>query len=490
LTVTGCSLVYNPSDLPGIPIDGKPDPDAEIVLDADPTQLVLERVSPAIIFEGTGTGGSRKGVITVHGKQIVPGAKITIAPHAGAVGDPMITIDDAATDVSDNGFYVAAPFTIQVNPALAAAATIRLDVTVTQPTGSGDVSQTLTELPLPSPDETPVLVLEGLAELTDETNAPLPTANAHEYSQVMITGGLSAADTNGPLIIRVRGSASITGTSAVNANNQSRGAGAHDGGDGGPGELLDGSLGSPGGGPGGGQPNAGGGGFAVQGGGGTGGPPSGQPQIISHASNSGNGGAGGNGEILGAAGGAGGGGGGSIEVTAGGMVEIGPIEARGGNGSAGATTGGGGSGGLVLLRGASITAGTVNVGGGNGTNTGSIGRIRVDTPITAAPTTNPPAYRGPMFDAATPLLTRSKQPILKVFGQPGATFSYVITDDQKQISRGPFASSIAAGGSNMVPLAEELFRGLNTICVRVDGGGALPEAQNCIDLVHVFMLER
>jgi hypothetical protein len=154
LTVTGCSLVYNPSDLPAVPIDAKPDPDAEIVLDADPTRLTLERVSPAVIFEGTGSGGSRKGVITVHGKQIVQGARITIAPHAGAVGDPMITIDDAATDVSDNGFYVAAPFTIEVNPALDAPARIRLDVTVTQPTGAGDVSQTLGELPLPAPADT------------------------------------------------------------------------------------------------------------------------------------------------------------------------------------------------------------------------------------------------------------------------------------------------------------------------------------------------
>jgi hypothetical protein len=328
-----------------------------------------------------------------------------------------------------------------------------------------------------------VLELQGLDELTDAN--PVLASGVHEYSQVQVSGSLAASDTDGPLILRVTGSISIGGTTQVNANKDVPGPGGNAGGAGG--EVLAGGLagpGSPGGGAGGGKTAGGGGGFALMGGGTSGGDPVGDPQISSHAApNRGNGGAGGNSGTL-TAGGKGGGGGGTIELTAGGSITVGQVEAKGGLGSTGANTGGGGSGGVVLLRSAvAITAAGVSVAGGTGGNTGSVGRIRLDVPA-ATPTTVPAAYRGPMFAADTVVITRDEQPSLTVFGEDGGTFAYRFSNDANMV-RGPFSQGIA-GGATTFPLAEPLFRGLNTVCLQVEGGGSTPEARNCIQIVYLF----
>src|SRR5258705_560618 len=77
--LAGCSLIYNPNNLPGVPseagisIDAPPDapPDAEIVLDADPTMLVLNTIAPSSIDEGQGDGGSRPALIVIGGHPII-----------------------------------------------------------------------------------------------------------------------------------------------------------------------------------------------------------------------------------------------------------------------------------------------------------------------------------------------------------------------------------------------------------------------------------
>jgi hypothetical protein len=242
-------------------------------------------------------------------------------------------------------------------------------------------------------------------------------------------------------------------------------------------------------GPGAGKRSGGGGGFGdVGGGGAVGGPASGNPQISTHAGNRGSGGGGGDGGALNS-GGTGGAGGGSIEISALGTTTVGNVEAKGGNGANGATNGGGGSGGLILLRGKTVTAGTLNVTGGNGTNMGGPGRIRIDAATAGAiPSSTPGGFRGPMWDFATPLLTRDIQPTLKAFGESGSNFTYRIFDETKQTAKGPFNGSIA-NGSNNIQLLGELFRGINTICITVEGGNDTnAEATNCIDLVYVTTL--
>lgn len=495
--LAGCSLIYNPSDLPlkgdgGLPPDVPPD--AEIILDADPNFLELERVSPAVIFEGTGTAGGRQGVITVIGKQIVAGAKISITAHDGTSATG-ITVDDDNTEVAGNGFIVAAPITIDVNPDLPADQKLQLDVTVTQPDGNGGmVSRTLTELVEPA--GAPVLELQGLDELTGDS-ASLPTTAAHEFSIVSLTGDLTAADATAPLIVRARGGITVMGTVNVSAAGKAAGPFGGAGGDRGTTAI---GAGKPGVGPSAGQPSGGGAGFGTAG---TKGANSSTPGAIAGVASlprlddpntRGSGGAGGNAGI--ANGGDGGGGGGTIELTAGGDLTVGAIASRGGNGADGASDGGGGSGGALLLRGASVTAPTIDVSGGVGPDggnggTGGLGRVRIDVPADAIPAAAPAevTYRGPKFAATTPLITRNEQPMVTVFGQKLEPFQYFFTDETGAKLAGPFDQTIGPNNTNSFPLDKPLFRGLNKLCILVDGGdfqNQRPEALNCLELVFLI----
>ena len=65
LLLAGCSLIYNPNNLP--------DPrviDAAVV-DANPCALVIDDVAPKIIDEGQGAGGSVPALVVLHGNNIV-----------------------------------------------------------------------------------------------------------------------------------------------------------------------------------------------------------------------------------------------------------------------------------------------------------------------------------------------------------------------------------------------------------------------------------
>ncbi|HEU0033293.1 MAG TPA: hypothetical protein VFQ53_21820 [Kofleriaceae bacterium] len=482
--VSGCSILYNPANLPPPTDDGRLPPDAEVILDADPTALALERVSPTVLFEGDGTGGGRAAVLTIFGSQMVQGAQVMITAHAGT-GTPMITVDNANAQVASNGRMIAVPVVLAVDPALDAPDKIRLDVTVIQPTPAGDVTRTLSDLG--GDPAKPVLELLGLNELN--AGSISLASGVHEFSSVDLTGTLTAADTNGPLIVRAHGAVAID-IANVSGLAQAAGPGGGAGGNGGSKGVIP-TKGAKGLGPGGGLSNGGGGGFGSAGGGAGGGPVAGDAQVTSYASNAGGGGAGGDATTLND-GGAGGGGGGTIEITSGGTLAIGTrIDAIGGNGAGangGAVGGGGGSGGLVVLRsGVSIAAPAINVGGGTGENPGGNGRIRLDAP--AAPTTNPVAYRGPMFAADTPVLTRVEQPQITVFGEKNKTFQYFFLDENASSVRGPFTQTISPAGTNMFQIAEPLFRGVNTLCVQVEGAqlsDERAEARNCITLAYVF----
>jgi hypothetical protein len=481
--LSGCSLIYNPSNLPDPAGDGQPPPDvmpdSEDKFDADPGLLAIESVFPNELFEGTGTGGSRQGVLTVIGTNIVAGAKVSVVLHAGQTGDPKITIDDAATDVAANGNLVAAPYTLDVNDQLAQGSSIRLDVTVTQPSGATSVTATLTEKTAGADDA--VLVINGLDELTGDAT---PTGTK-EFSEVDATSITAAAGGAEPVVIRARGGIAVSGAITANASGRTGGAGGNLGGVGG--TLL--VAPTAGAGPGGGKPNSGGGGFAEIGGGGAGvgGPASGNEQITTLANpNRSSGGAGGvNG--LGGEGGDGGGGGGSIELTAGGDVVVTTVEARGGTAPVvNGNDGGGGSGGLILLRGAQITMTSFNVDGGGGLQTGSIGRSRADTGVSAAP--SGVGFRGPMLDNMTPVITKNDELMLTVFGKPNTSFTYKIFGFSGNVSN-DLQGSIGPLGTNMFPIGSPLFRGLNQVCAFVPGAdleAQLPEAKNCIEVVYLF----
>lgn len=479
----GCSLIYNPGNLPSTSdaVDAKADGRPPI-LDADATALALTHVTPNVLLEGQGVGGSRQAILVVHGMQIVEGAEVAVNIHGG--GNAMVTVDNTMAQVSDDGYMVAVPVTVKVDPALMDGMNVRLDVTVTQPVpGQGMVSKTLDHVD--DPADNPVVVIKGLDELTGSTIALTP--GVHEYSQVSVTGGITAASNTDPIIVRAVSSASVGGTSSVNAMNKNGGPGGFNGGDGG---TTVAPAGKPGGGDGGGITAGGGGSYGTKGGGNTH-DPVGNPQLTSlDAPNRGCGGAGGDGGI--GSGGAGGGGGGSIEISAGGTLSVGTIEAKGGNGASGTNNGGGGSGGTILLRsGVSVMASGLVVNGGMGGNMGGFGRIRVDAPGAVPPQGTPTFYRGPTFLANTSLITRNERPSFTVKGERLRTFTYFYTNEQGTNMRGPYAPQTLSGsGDIMFTLQDPLFDGLNTLCVQVEGAdisAEKPEARNCIQIVYLYV---
>lgn len=488
LGLTGCSLIYNPSNLPEPITDGDPPPDimpdAEDKLDANPALLAIEQVFPTDIFEGTGTGGSRRGVITVHGMNIVSGAKISVAVHTGETGDPKITIDDDNTDVAANGNIVAAPFTLDINDQLGEGMSIRLDVTVTQPNGASTVSAMLTEK-TPDGDDA-VLRVVGL----DEGTGALAATGTKEYSEVNADTISTTAGEADPVIIRARGRINVTGTVAANASGQTGGPGGNDGGSGG--TLAAGATAGngPGGAGSGGKAGSGGGGFATAGLGNAAvaGPPSGNPEIttLGNPNRSSGGGGGALGLNLNPNGGFGGGGGGSIELTAGGIVTLSTVEARGAAGEVVTQNdGGGGSGGVILLRGADVTA-TVDVTGGTGLNAGAGGRARVDSGTAGTAIS---VYRGVSIDKLAPIITKTATPTLTFYGADNVSFKYRIKSlNSSQVSNN-LDGTIGEDGENSFVLGAPLFRGLNQVCVFVPGADLVDqkdEARNCIEITYLF----
>src|ERR1044071_3296640 len=119
--LAGCSLIYNPNTLPA-PHDAAID--AEII---DPAMFEIDDVAPAAIYEGQGEFGSPPALVVIHGKNIVDASTVVeITPLSSAqivVGTPVIAA---------NAHWIAVPVTAKVDPALGAAATVALDVKVTE----------------------------------------------------------------------------------------------------------------------------------------------------------------------------------------------------------------------------------------------------------------------------------------------------------------------------------------------------------------------
>jgi hypothetical protein len=469
---SGCSLIYNPSNItkPDAAHDAPPDragpEDApEMIVDANPAALVLTSVEPPMVTEGQGSGGSRNAVLVVRGDNIVPGAMISITPSNGS-DTPMVTTMAGAEVVGIDHKFIAVPVTAAVNGSCDTG-TIALTVTVTQPSSTKTIDW----------------MLECLPQINQSTDLKLPTAAAHEYSEVLLTGGatVSATDTVGPLIVRATADIAVAGAIDVSAKAATPGPGGFKGG-----AAQVAGSGAGGGGPGGGVILAGGGGGAgyhdngSAGTAGMGGPAQGDITMTGgYAANFASGGGGG--DV------AGGGGGGTIELTAGGSVMTAEITSKGAAGTGGlGYGGGGGAGGTIVVRGATVNAGALTVSGGaagsNGGGAGSPGRARVDSPmITGAAG----GYVGLSIDAATPSITNTAMPTITVHGTPGAHYDVFTLDQGNNINEEVDNKQLGGDTGQVMPT---VHFGWNRVCVVPHSASSTPtivESRSCIEIAFL-----
>jgi len=482
IALTGCSLIYNPGNLPP-PIDAPP-------IDADPTMLTLDGAGPQILLEGQGTGGSRPAILAITGHNLTVAA--TVRVYATGSETPMITVNSndpmITSKVSAASDVLAVSVTLPIDPALPATATsamqdIPLTIEVSQPAAGGPVTKTLRG----------AVTLRTLPELIAGTadSASLRPM----YSQVDLSGPLTFAAAAGKPRALIRSASTINlkdvTVSAVGSVPGPGGAAGGPSGQAGGGGSSGGSAGNL-------LSGGGGGGLATAGqsGGGTGGTimggiANGDPLISDYKTantNISGGGGGGDGSV-------GGGGGGTLELTAAGDVHVDAITANGGAGAnGGVTAAGGGAGGIVVIRsgGTATLSGAINaVGGLGGTGgagtagAGSIGRTRIDAPIiSGTPVVTPMFHIGASWDPATPLTTKTSPFAMKLFGTAADKFDVVVLDGAGGASSPAFTADF--GNATTITVRPTLQPGFNRVCVTRTGGSVtVVEATNCIDVAYV-----
>jgi hypothetical protein len=435
-----------------------------------PCEMMVSDVTPTVLSEGMGAGGSRPALIVISGQNLVnANTVVTITAAEGATRTPMIEIDPATVEVGTSGTYLAVPVTLPVDAALPANEMITLDVTIEQDCPGDRVSGKVLGK----------LALKGLDELTDASAGPLQ-GGLREFSQIDVPTAqlVPAAGQTMPIVLRSMSSARITRSLALDAVGRTGGPA---GGTGGAGGVGMGGLGAPGTGPSPGTSSGTPGGFDMT-----------DPGLNTlNPPNRSSGGAGGNAAIIGN-GGNGGGGGGSIEISAGGDLEVGAISARGAAGaagSAGGSAGGGGSGGVIFLRaGGVLTAGNIDVrgGGAGGPGAGAPGRARYDAGGTA--TVSPGELganhlRGPMF-SERPFAVRTTRPELTILAKPLANFKYFVFTREGEASS-LSTVLVGASGTARVMLSSDLSPGLNQICLITESGTQSSETSNCAHIAYL-----
>lgn len=512
--LAGCSLIYNPSNLPGADkpgeagvIDAPPDapPDAEIILDADPTMLMIESISPSTIDEGQGDGGSRPALVVIGGRQIIDNnTTVEITADSGSA-----LLEVGAPVVSKNGNWIAVAVTAHVDPGLGKGATRALTVKVTQTlpaelgggTKSGSLSGKLSVVGYNELDSLAKLPMVG-----GKVNSPMLDAL---YSKVDLSGmAVPKLGGNDRAIVRSVSQIKLGALDATGADGASNAVAGEAGGCGGGGHgasspcnTIGGAAGltnTVGGGGG------GGGGFAASGtvgfgmNGGMGGMRTGDELIVTYGGFNGlsenrPGGGGGGGPTLVLLGGGGAASGGSIELTAGGNVSVGTITANGGEGKGGglAGGGGGGAGGLVMVRaGGTLTTGVISVkggAGGSGTDAGgaaSDGRVRWDAETASPPTVVAglrTVHRGPAFMLTTQVF-RTTDPTTTVVGTAGDRFDVSVENEGMVYPGG----STMIAGNNLGVFSPPLHQGFNHVCILLDGGKPrTSEAEKCVDVAFL-----
>ncbi|HEX4420468.1 MAG TPA: hypothetical protein VH165_21280 [Kofleriaceae bacterium] len=509
--LAGCSWIYNPNNLGGPPSEAGIDApsDAEIILDADPTMLVINGVAPATIYEGQGDGGSAPAMVVLSGHNMIDNnTTVELMPASGA---PMI--DVGPPTIAKDGNWIAIPVTAHVDMALAKTAAITFDIRVSEDIPGQPGMRSMSTL-------SGQLTLQGLEELAPGATFDTTTLDTR-YSKVTFSGMTTTFTGSARAIIHSMSSITATATAlAANGANGINGTaaaavgGCSGGGPSSPGgcDATVGGKAGVSGGLVGGAGGGGGGGFGTDGMGGTGngagapGSRTGDELITTYdgynsltPNRAGGGGGGGTG-VTGGNGG-GGAGGGSIELTAEGDVTTSAISVNGGAGQAapiGTTTmtgGGGGAGGLVMLRagGTLTTTGAISVNGGAG-GTGSSGaggmgapgRVRWDAAVGTGPAaSNGTLHRGPAFVLDTRLF---RAPVVRIALNGAASDHYDVYAINYGVNGavnypGP---QITVGPDGKVSYLQTLQQGLSHLCVTIDSGkqGA-SEADTCVDVAFL-----
>lgn len=505
--LAGCSLLYNPNNLPAVPGEAGIDAptDAEVILDADPRMLEIDGVAPSTIYEGQGDLGSAPALVVIHGHHIIDSNTVVeIIPTSGA---PSFTPGDPV--ISRSGNWIAIPVTVHVDISLKKTDTIQLAIKVSESIppelGGGTATAMLSGQ----------LALQGLDEFPSGASIDTTTALDPMYSKVVMPAAITAFTGANRAIIHSMSSITANAITANGSDGAASAAtpGAVGGcGGGGPasGGGCDGTIGGKAGMAGGvlvgGAGGGGGGGFAMAGqpgtgnGAGAGGARTGDVLIASYDANRSGGGGGGGTPLTGGNGG-GGAGGGTIELTAGGDVSVGGISANGGAGANGGITGGGGgAGGIVMLRadGALTIGGAISVdGGGGGTGAGvgggaggpgSPGRVRWDAQTGALSTiANGTLHRGPAFTVPVRLFRDSVVNITLVGTQSDVLSVYAINGGKTYLgTRTDPPGQPTIGSDGTVMFHQVLEQGLSHLCVTVAGGTlGTSEADKCIDVAFL-----
>jgi hypothetical protein len=487
--VGGCSIIYNPDNIPT-------KQDAAIIHpDANPAGLMVTSVTPSTILEGQGDGGSRPAILVIQGANFIAGAQVELM-SSGAIS---LVVDNSKVQISTDAHFLAVPVTAHVDQNLHENTNVALSVKVTQMSPTGPVSSTLDAAQSG-------LVLKGLDELdvghvlTDWSMLrPL-------YSQVDLktkgTLNLNAGTRAARIIVAVSSieidGASATGDPGNGANGGAGGAGGCQGGGGRtPGSCNGAGGGAPGAVVGGG--GGGGGGGAAAGSAGTGAGGGGSAGIVvgddavamytGATANQAGGGGGGAGIAATTNGGGGGGGGGLVELTAGGNVKVGAggVNVNGGDGgSAFSFGGGGGAGGVIVVRAGNTLTTTmlVSKGGmpGPSAGAGSPGRVRWDAASGAA-TGNPTPVRGVAFASETPLVVMNASDQLTWIGTPNHQFGISTLDGSGMTHTGSMAT---VGGAGMTSANVPWTPGLNHVCITLAGGmKGHAESDTCLDVAYL-----
>jgi hypothetical protein len=481
----GCSLIYNPNNLPTqTPRDA--DSDAEVdayVADANPAAVQLLDVGPAMLFEGQGVGGARPAVLALVGHQFVGPATVELVLSSSLPRAPVITVDNAAQQIAPGRDVVMVPVSVAIDTMLDDM-TIPVVVKISQGDGMGGIVSTMLENKLQ---------IRMLREL-DAPQTDSAVVSGTLYSRVQVPAGIAFVRGPGKPPAAIRAISKIElGAMNVSANNATPG----------PGGFAGGAAGADGNGNGGGHAGnattagGSGAGFASMGdpgGGGTvAGPAIGDPLISTYAGsgivpNYGSGGGG--------AAGAGGGGGGTLELSAGGDLVVGNVNASGGAGTSGLTGAGGGAGGAILLRAGgklSLAGVTISAAGGpRGAGTGltanggegSEGRIRIDAATTmGTPTITAGAFHaGASFDAAIPLTTTDANPSLMIHGSAGDQFDARVFDAAAALRS---ISTFEITGAQTAMARPMLEAGYNRVCISPKNSGTNPESTTCIELAYL-----
>ncbi len=467
--LAGCSLLYNPNDLPK---QADAMPDMEMVVDANPAALAITGVGPIALIEGQGDGGSRKPVSVIEGTDIAQtGVTVEIVASPGAPKVPMLTVDTADLQIDVYGHHIAIPVTVPVDIALLATDVIPLDVTVTQDAGGAPVSKTLSG----------ILTLQGRAEWENNgPNVPALVAGVNKFSRVNLTMG-TIAKMSGPVIVEATASINIAAAvvAEFDGTPTEAGPGGNNGGTGAASMIGTATTGAMGEGEAAGTGVAGAGGTSAT-------AYEGDDQLTTidkgeKRANASSGGGGGGVPALGIIsppGGHGGGGGGTVAFTAGGNVALSnTISAKGSAGQSGTTAGGNGSGGIILVRGGGdVTTAMLDVGG-----PGPAGRARVDAG--GVRTTPGNSYQGPTF-VNLPLVFNEEKPTFEVQGAASKSFSFIVIRGTAIESPPPL--TMGNNGRAMITLPTPLVQGLNEICLLVEGAPAATYTRNCATVAHIY----